>query len=289
MKTITTLTLAGFLSMSIGSAAFFVYQDQINVTDEDDLMALINQEMNSNPTASGKPAFDLLDAAQFTDTMYPWLGFPVKILSEQQLLGTTNNELLPPDELKVKNTLLKYKNEKRIILNITSWKIGYDKNDPQTARYIQWHLNILQWAKEILPATDIGLFGIPYSPWTALKSTQINRKNYQQIFQNLTPIIEAADTLYPLFKIFSEEENDLAYLMGAQLYLAKSSGKPVYPILSNKNVGDSLQAQSRISSELTKQQCNFVRQNADGMVWWSPEKEQWDSVWYNSVAKNCFL
>lgn len=256
--------------------------------NESDIIDSMNYELMINPASAGKPVFDLLDATQFTDPMYPWLGLPVVVLSEQQLLGSRDNVNLPPNEEKVKAALLNYKDRNRIILNIESWKI--DLNEVVlTQLHIEWSLLVIKWAKEVLPRTDVGLFGVPYLPWSPQKSTNKNILDSQLAYSLVAPIIDVSDTLYPLLQVFSEEESDLYFLMGAQLYIANSTEKPVYPIVSHKNVTKGKHFDEIMAVEFIQKQCEFVRTNADGMVWWSPEHEDWDSRWYEDVAKQCFL
>ncbi len=266
--------------------SFFVWSYQ-----KTDQISSINQELMRAPTSSGYPAFKLLDATQFTDTMYPWLGFPVTILSEKQLLGGIEEREVPPDELKVKEALLKYKDKKRIILNITQWHIAYEKETNDLAElHVKWYVQLIKWTKEMLPAADVGVLGIPYSPWSALSSTNSHMlNNYQRVTQQLQPLIDAADSLYPQFQVVNNEKNDLFYLMGAQLFIAKTSGKPVYPVISHRKAAKKNDLIEFIPVDLIKQQCSFIKRNADGMVWWSADGELWDDRWYDAVAGQCFL
>ncbi len=280
------------MKMRFKMASFFVILLILLVTFKDKdtgLIELINQEFNTTPTSSGRAKFDLLDATQFTDLMYPWLGFPVTVLSEEQLLGGGDHTGIPPDELKVKNALIQFKDKKRIILNLPSYQIKSDKKeDVLAALHMKWYLQVIQYVRDVLPDADIGILDLPYSPWTALKS-KANISNYQQVIEYLKPVIDATDTLYPMFKIFNYDENDLSYLMGVQLYTAKVSGKPVYPVLSHKNIIVQAGDESKfIPVNLIKQQCKFVRKNADGMVWWSAKQETWENHWYDTVSTDCF-
>lgn len=255
-----------------------------------DPIDLINQQLLTDPTSSGDPGFKLFDATQFNDTMYPWLGFPVTILSEQQLLADPENISTPPDEVKIKKVLLKYQDKKRIILNITHWKSAIDKEDKKLSKLpLKWYLQVLKWTKEALPEADIGVLGIPSSPWSALTTTKSNMLKYQQLFEHIMPMIDASDSLYPLFHVFNEEKSDLYYLMGAQLYIAKTSGKPVYPVISHRKATKGSGLFEFVPIDLIHQQCSFIRKNADGMVWRSAESEDWDNRWYDAVADPCFL
>jgi hypothetical protein len=113
--------------------------------------------------------------------------------------------------------------------------------------------------------------------------------NYQRINESLTPLMESLDTLYPVFQIIKYEKSDLYYLMGTQLYIAKTYGKPVYPVVSHRNTGEASGFNELIPAEYIKQQCAFIRKNADGMTWWNAEIETWENRWYDAVAKQCFL
>jgi len=282
-KRIISLGLSAILA---SSAIFWLNQPK----NDDKLIKLINQEMLRAPSSSGKSVFNWLDATQFTDSMYPWLGYPVLIISESQLLGGPEYRNMPPDEIKIKQALIKFRDQKRIILNITSWQVTKDEDESLIALHINWYLQLIRWAKEILPETDIGVLGIPDSPWLAIKSTNpLEMLHYQHINKLLRPLINELDTLYPLFQVFSHNLEDLSYLMGAQLYIAKTSGKPIYPIVSHRNMGNINHQYELLPIEVIRQQCLFVRENAEGMVWWSTENEVWDNSWYDLVSKQCFL
>jgi len=275
--------VASLVVISICSYVSWDYYQDVDMVD------LINQEMAVFPSASGKQAFNVLDATKYTDSMYPWIGDPVVVLSELELLGAGSAKNVPPDELKVKQALYHYEGKKRVILHIPSWSIDANKEqDIMTNFHIEWYLKILQWAKEALPDSDIGILGVPYSPWAALKSTKYNMHNYQRVYELIKPILAASDTLYPLFQVYSHEKSDLYFLMGASLYIAKASDKPVYPVISRKSsvmvMGDDL-----IPVDFINQQCTFIRSNADGMVVWSTSIEQWDKHWYDAVSEQCFL
>lgn len=275
--------LAGFASIILIS--FIILTSQ-----QTDLVELINKELAGAPSAAGQPAFGLLDAAQFTDAMYPWLGFPVTVLSEKMLLGEESNVSNPPDEIRIEQVLLRYKDKKRLILHLDSWSIENDKpENVLTEAHVKWYLQVIKLVKEVLPGVDVGILGIPYSPWNALNSNATNLAEYQRVYQLLRPVITASDTLYPMFQVPSYKINDLAYLMGVQLYIAKATGKPVYPVLSHRQTIKGDWINEIIPFELTRQQCEFVRNNADGMVWWTGKEEEWDNRWYEKVSKQCFF
>jgi len=277
------IKLIGFCVVFLFPCLLWLYQDK-----EAELVSIINQELANTPSASGHPVFDLLDASKITDSMYPWIGFPVIVLSEKQLFGVDDNVSVPPDEIKLKQKLLKYKHKKRIIFNIPSWRIANDKEgNILTAKHVEWTLQLLTWAKEVLPETNVGMFGLPYSPWHALKSTTHNIAEYQRIFEHLKAVMNASDTLYPLFQLSSFEQGDVFYLMGVHLYIAKTSGKPIYPVLSHKE--SVANGGAVIPFDILRLQCQFVRENADGMVWWTAEAEAWDRRWHDAVADVCFI
>jgi len=280
------IKIFGLCAVLLFSCVLWLYQDK-----EAELVSIINQELANAPAATGHPLFDLLDATKITDSMYPWIGFPVIVISEKQLFGGDDNSTVPPDEIKLKQKLLKYKYKKRIIFNIPSWQIDNDKaGSILTAKHVEWSVLLLTWAKEVLPETNIGMFGVPYSPWSALKSTAHNMSEYLRIHQQLQSVIKASDTLYPLFQLPSLEHSDVFYLMGVHLYIAKTSGKPVYPVLSHKYFAlKQLGASPFIPANILKLQCTFVRENADGMVWWAAEAEAWDRRWHDAIADVCFI
>lgn len=279
------IKIFGFSAVILLSCFLWIYQD-----DDTALVELINKELAIAPAAAGRTVFDLLDATQFTDSMYPWIGFPVKVLSEKELFGEGHRSSVPPDEIKTKEILIKYKDKKRIIFNIPGWYIGFDQpDDVMTKKHVEWYLRLIKWLKEVAPETDVGVMGIPYSPRNALKSTKKAMDEYQRIEGILKPIVNASDTLYPLFQVYGSDKNDLIFMMGAQLYIAKTSGKQVYPVISHKNLVSDTGSNELVPVEMIRLQCEFLRANADGMVWWIAEPEAWDDRWYREVVDSCFI
>jgi hypothetical protein len=84
-----------------------------SIINSHDTADKINKVLGAIPSSSGEGTFDLLDAAKFTESTYPWIGFPVTVLTEQQLIGEVDNTGVPPNEQKVKQAFIKHKNEKK--------------------------------------------------------------------------------------------------------------------------------------------------------------------------------
>jgi len=92
---------------------------------KNDLMEQINQDFDHNLILVDKSAvFTVFDGSQYAGKVYPWLGYPVTILYEDELLGEGDNINHAPDEFRIKEVVLKHQNDKRLILQIDSWKIG---------------------------------------------------------------------------------------------------------------------------------------------------------------------
>lgn len=255
-----------------------------------DLVEQINKDISQNPTAAGRGrVFTVLDGSQYRGLVYPWLGYPVTILYEDELLGEGDNFHQPPDEFRVKELLLKHQNKKRIIFQIDSWKITTDSEEDQLAElHVHWYLQVLKWAREILPGANLGFFGMPYSPWFALQKPDVRMRDYQNILAKLTPVLMKSDSLYPTFFVQYGDSEHLFYTMSTQLYIAKTFDKPVYPILWQKGVIGDAVIRETLPSELIRRQCLFVRKYADGMVWWSAFGEPWEDGWYSDVKEQCF-
>lgn len=279
--------------IAIASSLIFLLVSFITLTsiiNTHDTADKINKVLGTTPSSSGEGTFDLLDAAKFTESTYPWIGFPVTVLTEQQLIGELDNTGVPPNEKKVKQVFIKHKNEKKIIINMASWHLAFDKEDDVlTNLHIKWYQQLIKWAKESVPESDIGIFGLPLSPWNALKATDNTMLNYQRVNESMKPLIESLDTLYPVFQIINYEKTDLYYLMGTQLYIAKTFGKPVYPVISHRRIEKGSRFKELIPAAYIKQQCAFIRKNADGMVWWTEEIEPWEDRWHDAVTEECFL
>ena len=112
--------------------------------------------------------------------------------------------------------------------------------------------------------------------------------DYQRILSKLTPVLEASDSLYPSFFVQYGDSEHLFYTMNTQLYIAKSFAKPVFPILWNKGIINGSITREVLPAELIIRQCEFVREYADGMVWWSDLDEPWEDGWYDDVKEQCF-
>lgn len=255
-----------------------------------DLVDKINKDITFNPSAAGpSEIFTVLDGSQYKGKIYPWLGYPVTILYEDQLLGEGDNISQPPDEFRIKELLLKHQGKKRIIFQIDSWKITTDSEEDELAElHIFWYLQVLEWAREVLPGANLGFFGMPYSPWFALQKPNIRMRDYQKILARLTPVFKASDSLYPTFFVQYGDSEHLFYTMSIQLYIAKSFDKPVYPILWQRGMLRDSVEREILPSELINRQCQFVKKYADGMVWWSELGEPWVDGWYSEVKEQCF-
>ncbi len=167
-------------------------------TEDSKWIDLINQELKTTPTAAGQKAFDLLDASKFTDSMYPWIGFPVIVLTEAELFGE-NAVSMPPDEITLKQRLMKYKEHKRIIFYLPSWHALVDGElDVMLENYIEWHVQLLTWARDVLPNTNLGIFALPRSPSRQQGAESNDMQKYQDFYLGLNPVFKAVDTV-PLF------------------------------------------------------------------------------------------
>ncbi|WP_305907667.1 hypothetical protein Q9L42_014645 [Methylomarinum sp. Ch1-1] len=256
---------------------------------ENDLVDKINRDLTLNPSSAGQAeAFKLLDGSQYRGKIYPWLGYPVTILYEDQLLGEGDNAGRPPDEFKVKELLLKQRSKKRLILKIDSWKITSAGDSEANQLHVKWYLQILKWAHEVAPEVNLGYFGMPYSPWFALQKPDIRMRDYQSILSELSPVLLESDSLYPVFFVQYGDSEHLFYTMSTQLYIAKTFAKPVYPILWQRGLSANNVSREILPADLIRRQCLFVKKYADGMVWWSDNSESWEDGWYDDVKKICF-
>ncbi len=265
------------------SAVLWQYQ-----TKETKLLDLINKELAQAPSAAGKLTFNLLDAARFTDSLYPWIGFPVTVITETDLFGDSGISQ-PLDEITVKQQLMKYKGHKRIIFNFPGWQaLVNNEMDLVLENYIDFHLQLLNWSREVLPDANLGIFALPSPPKNTLASQHNLMQVYQQFYLSLAPIFQAVDTVYPFFSAENPLQGDFFYAMSIQLYVAKTTGKPVFPIISHRAVSTDDGQAKFIAFNLLRQQCKFARKHADGMLWWTAQKEAWDQVWYDAIKDDCF-
>jgi hypothetical protein len=261
----------------------------VQSTSSPGLIEKINQDIASHPSSAGEPdRFEILDAAQYKGQVYPWIGYPVLVLYEDQLLGQGDNIHQPPDEFKIKELLLRHKKHKRIIFKIDSWNLSSVANDLADKRYSEWYLQILKWAHEVLPDTNFGFFGLPFSPWFALQKPAERMQVYQRILRLMEPVITASDSLYPDFFVKYGDSEHLFYSMISQIYVAKSYAKKVYPILWQRGLLTDAVNREVLPSDLLIKQCLFVKKYADGVVWWSELGEPWEDPWYNEVRSSCF-
>ncbi len=259
-------------------------------TGKNELVEKINQDLAVSPSAAGQvEAFAVLDGSQYQGKVYPWLGYPVTVLYEDELLGEGDNFNQPPDEFRIKELLLKHQGKRRIIFQIDSWRITTDRNDDELGElHVNWYLKVLEWAREVLPGTNFGFLGLPYSPWFALQKPDIRMQDYQKILTMIKPVLRASDSLYPSFLVQYGDSEHLFYTMSTQLYIAKSFAKPVFPVLWQRGMLTDGVSKEILPFELIKRQCEFVKTYADGMVWWSEQDEQWEDEWYTAVKEQCF-
>jgi hypothetical protein len=233
----------------------------------------INDELSKRPSSAGENVFQQFDATQFTQK-HPWLGDKVTVLYENQLLGTGNHTTTPPQEAQVKKVLSGFKGSERLILGISSWVImSNGKVDDLANQHIAWYLQVLSWARDVLPQTNLG-FVIPAND---LASDGLPL---------LTPVIRVSDAFYPTFDVSQDNFDKVAFTMTDAILIAKSLLKPVFPFMWHRGSGGSYQDKI-LPDAIIEQQCKFVRENANGLVWWSGLGETWSDIWY-PAAEECF-
>jgi len=248
----------------------------------------INSKFEHTPASAGKrEEFKQFDGSRFKENI-PWLGDKVIVVYEKQVLGAGGHYGKAPNEAEVKQRLSKYYGEDRIVLDVESWRMRTKQLiDPLAETHAKWYGDVLRWAHEVLPGTDVGYFGIPSIPYHPLNAPDRFMADYQQELEYLKPVLEASDSLYPSFYIYYDNPTLLTYVWGAQLYQAKAHGKPVYPFLWHRGPGSNFKNEI-LPDYLIQQLCSFVRSNADGFVWWSISWEKWgDAAWYDD-ASECF-
>lgn len=258
-------------------------------------LAAMNESMQELPSAAG-PAqaptdnFEVFDGTQFKDTT-SWLGDKVKLVYENQLLGQADNYMRGPDEALIKQVLSNYKTQARLVLVLQSWNIIRNNQlDPMADKHAQWFVQVMRWAREALPATNLGLVLAPSelsSDLDAELMRQIEAGNTQGGAVVFWSVLEKLDSLYPAFDVsYNDFEQQIAS-MSATLSVAKSLNKPVYPLMWHRGSGGAFKGKL-LPDDIIAQQCKFVRSHADGVLWWSGATETWDGgVWY-PAASECF-
>lgn len=256
---VSIILLAGILTYQL----FFDYQ-----------MQSINEDLQNNPSAAGERAFRNFDATQFVD-QHLWLGDKVPVIYENQLLGASAGVNNPPQEAQIKKVLSTYTGADRLIMGMQSWIImSNGQPDVLAKKHIDWYLQTLAWAKQVLPQTDIG-FVIPANDLVS------------DGLPLLAPIIRASDSFYPTFDVANDDFDKMKFTMTDAIFIAKSLLKPVYPFMWHRGSGGSYQGKT-LPDTVIEQQCKFVRASADGVVWWSGAGESWNGgVWYPAAA-DCF-
>lgn len=254
-----------------------------------EVLNAVNREIRQRPAAAGvNPDFMILDGSRYRAENYSWLGIPVAFIDESVLLGPGDNSNRAPDEVRTKALLKKYKDKKRVVFRIDSWRVVADKNsDVSNQQHIDWYLQLIKWARQTLPGVDVGLFDLPYSPWFALKDAE-QMAEYQKIAKKLEPLIAASDSLYPSFLVQFDDIEHLFYAMSTQLFLAKSHDKPVFPVMWHRVAAAELAGSEALPSELLVQQCEFLKKYANGVLWWSNPGEHWQEGWYEPIKEACF-
>ncbi len=250
------------------------------------LLQKINQELAALPSSAGsinaQRPFKAFDATQFQET-HAWLGEKLPIVYEHNLLGNADNYHQAPDKNMIKQHLAPYQGQARLMLDIQSWLIlNQHQLDPLAQQHAEWYLQVLTWAKEILPNTDLGFYGIPFNAADAIHNPNF-LASYDDALRLLQPVLEASDSLYPAFDVVYDLPEQLEAILLKMLY----SDKPIYPVVWHRGSGSSLLGQI-LPDYLLERQCQLLRKHADGVVWWSSALERWDGgEWYPAVAE-CF-
>lgn len=254
-----------FLVISLLSFQFY-YNNQ-SITS-------INQAIKSSPTSAGESSFLQFDATQFVEN-HLWLGNKVVVIYESQLLGNSDNKDRAPNETKIKQVLSNYQKQDRLILAPQSWSIMTGgKVDPKAKEHIEWYLQILDWAHQVLPQTKIGF----------VVSTNDLADDGLSLFKS---VIQASDAFYPSFDVSSDDIDHVLFIMTDALLISKSLQKPVYPFMWHKGSGGNYLGKL-LPDSVIEQQCKLIRSNADGVVWWSGAGETWSGGTWYPAASECF-
>lgn len=267
--------------LAVISASSYVYN-----TYELPTIAQINHELNLSPSAAGnttiKP-FKQFDGTQFKEP-HAWLGDKITIVYEPMLLGSDNNYNKAPVESEVKQRLSYYRGQERLILVAQSWSVLTDnKIDPLAEQHAQWHQLVLTWAKETLPGTNIGFYGLPFKAIDAIQN-QDSLEIYNKALIFMIPVMNASDSLYPAFDLGIDDPK----LIEATMTKALIDGKPTYPVMWHRGSNGAL-LNKILPDSIIELQCKILRDHADGLVWWSGSGEKWDGGSWYPAANGCFI
>jgi len=233
-------------------------------------------------------AFEAFDASNFSNP-HAYLGAPVDIIYENQIVSTPCYGV-PPVESEVKANLLnKYTSPPaRLIIDIECWKLLDPINtDPNADAHVLYYMQVLNWAREVLPGTDLGYFGLPHTSWEIIGKPQ-NRPAYEEMINRLLPVLNAVDTVYPAFYVEYDSPKKLDYNNAIHLQFARTTGKPVMPFVWHRGPGANFNNEL-LPTHLVNQQCDFIRSFADGVIMWSISTETWGNAWWYAHSARCLL
>lgn len=235
-------------------------------------------------TSYTSSAWQALDATRYR-TFHPYMGTPIKVVYEGDILPAGDNSNRAPIESEIKAKLAPLRGSPIVVIDIESWYLL--KNQvlvTNAARNAGWYLQVLTWARQVLPGTKIGFFGLPASARYAYKWPSTFMVDYKKSVSLLSPVLSQVDAIFPEFYMWFKG-SDVPNFQAVTLYVAKEFNKPIIPFMWHR---DPLTETYLSNADITNQ-CSWLKANSDGVAWWSKWVEVYEptSTWY-SAAKSCF-
>jgi hypothetical protein len=178
-------------------------------------------------------------------------------------------------------------------LDIENWPVL--KVSPQVRQdSIAKLLNVAQIARRFAPASQFGFYALPpaVTYWPLVEDRPAELADWQKTNRQLEPLADLADCIFPSIYTFYENRRDWLIYATATIRAARRYGKPVYPFLWFEYHDSNILLRGReLDGDAWKEELQFCREHADGIVLWGGYQQPWDdrAQWWQTVRSELHL
>jgi hypothetical protein len=171
-----------------------------------------------------------------------------------------------------------------LVIDVEHWSLSGTSPDA-IERNIERYVTVLDTFRSHMPGVRLGLYGtVPIrNYWTPVNGKPAELATWRSENERVKPVADASDVIFPsLYTFYDDRDGWLTYAK-ANIAEAQRYGRPVYPFLWPQYHT----TWQPIDRDFWRLQLETVRDNADGMVIWTPAKGRphWnpDAPWWQET------
>jgi hypothetical protein len=182
---------------------------------------------------------------------------------------------------------------RRIFFDIETWPL-LDVAPIVRSQSIAHLERVLALTRELRPDLNVGFYAFPpvSTYWPLMLKDKIGYPAWQETNEQLAGLASRVDALYPSLYTFYDDRKGWLEVASGLVSAARHYGKPVYPFLwfeyhdSNPTLHN-----HEIAAAAWKEELDFCRSEADGVVLWGGYRERWNpqAAWWQSARQRLHL